>query len=225
MREKDIIIICGIICATLIISGILFWPTLYRYDKINFGDKRSGQYLARVNRLTGYTEVLDSSGWYLKGGEKKANVMPQEEKNKVKIMGYFHDNAAEGQDPYARVVKLESNYKGDIYNGTSWTIKKIRLSIVAKDKGGKIEWQKTYEASVDIAPFSKGYCSIKLMDNTVKIEFEPYIPPKAKADSLEAPRGNKEASREGAPKGRWGPPIGEALLPDVKIEEAFGYKD
>ncbi|MGA8570908.1 MAG: hypothetical protein ACLP7A_03460 [Desulfobaccales bacterium] len=347
MREKNAIILCGIICITLIICGVLFWPTPYRYDKTDFGDKGSGQYFIRVNRFTGYAETLYKSGWESMRGEVKDIAMPQDERDKVKIKGYFHNDGWQPisitpatpdissstkqqnadldyirmvrdyanqygirPDVYLSILNQESqlnpnpksetmlkigaghladlynkygnwaqavkaynggsdpnyllnvgrqlrrareqlqrlgtitqpalvgkpepisqghiipkdqivfdkpsaatgNYKGDIYNGTSWTINKLRLSIGAKDKEGKIQWQKAYEVSIYIEPFSIGSCSIKLMDSN-------YFTPNAKADALGASKEKEEASREG---GHWEPV--EALSPEVKVEEIWGYK-
>jgi hypothetical protein len=142
MKEKNIIILGAVICATLIICGILYWPTLYRYDKIE------GKMPIRVNRITGYTEIL------YRGHEwkpvKNVQTIPQNERDKVTILGDFNIN---GQI-----------YNGEIYNGTSYTLKKIRLSIGAKNDSGIIEWQKRYETPIDIPPYSKGFCSIGLID-------------------------------------------------------------
>jgi hypothetical protein len=239
LKEKKIII-CGIICTTLIIFGTLFWPTLYRYDKTNFGNNRSGQYLTRVNRLTGYTEILYESGWEPKRGEEKAEAMPQHERDKVKITGYFRYKPTEGEQ-YARYILDENIYKGDIYNGTSWTIKKLRLSIGAKDKDEKIHWQKTYEASIDIAPFSIGSCSIKLMDAITIMEFEPYTGPTQSKEEVASNKGRWEytytadelkqiaAGKKLSKKGKWilsdKPPVRLDLIPDIRIEEIFGYKN
>ena len=49
------------ICTTLIICGIFFWPTLYRYDSMKDGKKTR---LVRIHRVTGSTEILlGESGW------------------------------------------------------------------------------------------------------------------------------------------------------------------
>jgi len=210
MREKNVIILCGIICTTLIICGILFWPTLYHYDKTNFGDKQSGQYFTRVNRFTGYTEILYESGWEPKRGEKKFTAMPQDERDKVKIKGYFRNIQPKNRDQHTRWVLDDSNFKGDIYNGTRWTIKKLRISIGAKDKEGKIKWQKIYETSVNIAPFSVGGCSIGLIDGNYDID--QFDPPSG------IPTGKKLVPY-------YGPVLPLTLLSaEVKLEEIFGYE-
>ncbi len=142
MKDKVKLLLCAMICTTLVVCGILFWPTFYRYDKIE------GKLPVRVNRITGYTEILyPNRRWE---PVKNVQPIPHNERNKVKVLGYFNSH--------------DRIYKGEIYNGTSYTLKKIWLSIGAKRNSGKIEWQKIYETPVDIAPFSKGYCSIGLID-------------------------------------------------------------
>ena len=37
MRDKVKLLICATVCATVIICGLLFWPTLNRYDKVKVG--------------------------------------------------------------------------------------------------------------------------------------------------------------------------------------------
>lgn len=201
MKEKTIIILCSMLCVTLIVWGIFFWPTLYRYDKTE------GK-LVRINKITGYTEILYDSGW-VPSVEKKIRVMPQDEKNKVEVIGRL-DLFEAKEKPVTGGRFLYSGYKGTIYNGTSWTIRKVRLSIAAKNKTGKDEWQKIYETSVDIPPFSWSSCSIRLMD-------PPFIIPETKVDSSEAPKEKEQANKQKMPEA-------VELSPDVKILEIFGYE-
>jgi hypothetical protein len=60
MREKNSIIVCGIICMTLILFAVLFWPTLYNYNNIMDGKRTIS---VRINRITGTTETWGSFGW------------------------------------------------------------------------------------------------------------------------------------------------------------------
>jgi len=93
MREKNIIVICGIICTTLIICGILFWPTLYRYDKT------TNQTIVRINRVTGYTEMLYlSHGWEPVRNQKNAQAIPQGgiDKDSVKKEYELQERCAKG---------------------------------------------------------------------------------------------------------------------------------
>jgi hypothetical protein len=175
MREKKAIIICAIICTTLIICGVLFWPTLYRYDKF------VGKLPVRINRLTGYTEILYASGWKRKVSYKEYRPIPKEEIGKIKVTG---------------TLENEWDYKVAIYNGSEWTIKRLRLSIELSDSDNKKILQRIYETTADIGPFSTGSCFIKLMEQ----KGDPFL------DRLET-----EDARRGFSK--------------VRLEGALGYRD
>jgi hypothetical protein len=219
MKGKNIIIICALICATLIVCGVLFWPTLYRYEKIG------GKLPVRINRLTGYTEILSISGWERKVSNKEIQEIPKEEIGKIETRGAFDG---------------EGHYKFDVYNGTHWTIRKIKLSIGLKDGNGKKLWQKVYETMANIRPFSTGSCSIELID---------YVPIAKKAgdytiQELEAelarrglskvsPKreigeylGPLEESTSDKKKHELGPPVDKSKIrvSEVRLEGAFGYK-
>jgi len=176
MKEKNIIIICALIFVTLIAGGVLFWPTLYRYERIG------GEFPVRINRFTGYTEILYMSGWERGVSNTEIREIPKEEISKIEIRGSTSDTGID--------------YKLDVYNGTNWTIRKIKLSIKLSDANNKL-----YEKMANIRPFSTDSCSIKLM----------YSGPIAKEDGdytlqeLEA-----ELARRGLPK--------------VRLEGASGYK-
>ena len=185
MREKNAIIIFALICVTLIICGVLFWPTLYRYDKTQ-------SKLVRINRVTGYTEVLSGSSWEPVAKKEPFNVndyihqlkvIPKEEIAKIEPKGNF-----DGKGRY--------NFK--VYNGSDWTIKRIKLSIGLNDGNGKKLWQRIYEITADIQPFSIGYYSIELMD---------YAPIIGLFDEFLAVDNS------------------EKRVPEVRLEGALGYKN
>jgi hypothetical protein len=181
MHEKNAIIICALICITLIICGMLFWPTLYRYDKYE------KELPVRINRLTGYTEILYDSGWERKVSEKELQAIPKTEFAKIEIKGLFDG---------------KGYYELNLYNGSEWNIKKIRLYIGLKQINGKKFWEKIYEKKVDVKPFSVGSCSIKLMDYASKTpDVAEFIGP---LEELEA--------------------IGKNAYAEIKLESALGYK-
>lgn len=190
MREKNVIILCIIICTTLIICGILFWPTLYRYDKIKYGESTLP---VRLNRITGNTEILRLDGW--RAVSLVIKRMPIQENNKITIKGDFDG---------------KGNYECVVYNGSNWTITTIKLSILAKDNEEKIIWHKIYEKAVAIIPFSTESYSIKLWDYD-------YAPPTLEGGTvIRPPEGPlEELDRIVRPLG---------FKPEVRIEEAFGYK-
>jgi hypothetical protein len=181
MREKNAIIICALICATMVICGVLFWPTLYRYDKIG------GKSPVRINRLTGHTEILYASGWEREISDKELQAIPKEEIGKIEIMGAFDG---------------EGNYKFNVYNGSEWNIKRIKLSISLEieDGKGKKDKQRIYETTANILPFSTGSCSINLI----------YAPSNKKAGGYTLQELEAELARRG--------------FSEVRIEEALGYK-
>ncbi len=175
MREKNSIIICAMVCITLIICGIIFWPTLQRYGKIKYKE---------IERIT--------------------KPMPIEEKSKMTGVG----------ESYGR-----GQYKFIVFNGTTWTVKTIRLSIEAKDGQGNAMWQKTYEASFDIAPFSSGSSFIELIDHIQQVnvtDLSQYYTEVLLA--LVEKTGSAPFRKPGEFLG----PLG--FNPEVKIQEVFGYK-
>ena len=188
MKDKITLLLCLTVCFTLIISGILFWPTLYRYDKTT-----RDMMIVRINRITGYTEVLIlSSGWNTLRRTNEVRAIPHKEM--VKITNYGFANGKSG------------DYEFGVYNGSEWTIKKIRLLITAKDKRGKIRLQKIYEASVDVSPFSAGKGSVKLF-----AAFFYHL------NAKELPEGDLSEYSDIEVINL----IGKY---EVKLEEAFGYK-
>ena len=180
MRDKNAVILCALICATLVICGVLFWPTLYRYDKIG------GKLPVRINRLTGYTEILYKSGWERMVSDKETQSMPKDEIVKIETRGNFDGT---------------EDYKLNIYNGTNWTIKRIKLSIGLNDGNGKNIWRRIYETTADIRPFATGSCSIKLMD------YAPRIGPFDELAAIAAVDKSK------------------IRVSEVRLEAALGYKN
>jgi hypothetical protein len=134
MRTKNIIVIC----VTLLIAGILFWPTLYRYDKMTI----AGNSLPiRMNRFTGHTEYFGHGKWVPEKEQVKkleSSRIPFEEKSKIT------GNASLGY----------GSFSGKIYNGSSWTISSLNFRVKAKEKNGSIRWDRTFNESIQIASLS-----------------------------------------------------------------------
>jgi hypothetical protein len=110
----------------------------------------------RINRLTGYTEILYDSGWERNVSNRENCAMSKEKIGKIKIRGDFD----------------AGGYKFTIYNGSGWTIKRIKISIGLKDGNDKKLWERIYETMANIQPFSTDSCSLKLMvDDYVQLAF------------------------------------------------------
>jgi hypothetical protein len=140
MRTKNVVVIC----ITLLIGGIVFWPTLYRYDKMTI---RGNSLQVRVNRLTGYTEYFALGKWVPEKGhenKREGTSIPLEER--LKITG----NAA----------LRYGTFSGKIYNGSSWTISKVTFRVKAVETYGTTRWERQFNESIQIDPLTTSYFNI-----------------------------------------------------------------
>lgn len=148
MNTKSILILC----ATLILIGIFFWPTIYRYDSMTI----NGNILpTKTNRITGFTEYYMSGAWHSEGGNKKIKPLPEGERNKVTV------KSGEGKltsyeiwnTPFTDIVKT---LNAEVYNGSNWTITSLVIQFkIEDDKNIKLI------GSEIIPPLSTGIISIK----------------------------------------------------------------
>lgn len=153
MNTKSI----AIICATLILSGLLFWPTLYRYDKMTLqGDTLP----VRIHRLTGYTEYFLMGKWIPQEGQEKSKqskILPLEEQTKVT------GNA--GLSGYG-------SFSGKIYNGGNWTITDMIIRVIAKEKNGNVRWDRKFRETQVISPLSTASIDIDVTGDENVASFE-----------------------------------------------------
>ena len=129
----------AIICATLILIGLLFWPTLYRYDKMTI---QGNIFPVRTHRLTGYTEYFLMGKWIPQGGQersKQSEILPFVEMAKVT------GNA--GLSGYG-------SFSGKIYNGSDWTITDMIIRVIAKEKNGNVRWDRKFKETQVISSLS-----------------------------------------------------------------------
>jgi hypothetical protein len=177
MKQNNIIILAS--CITIIICGILLWSTIYLYEKTNIG---KNQLLVKINRFTGYTEILRGfDGW-----------LPVNEKN------FFSQKLPPNE--ITKISGMASATKNDeinisIYNGTDWTINQFIIVILYYDKAipesgqiiishpvesgkfreqGNIIWKRKYKSIAKdgpIQPFSTGEVSILLGEPFKTIQF------------------------------------------------------
>jgi len=142
MKTINLFIIC--VCVTLLIAGVLFWPTLYRYDKIG------NSIPFRINRLTGYTEYFVDGKWNPEEGHEKfiSQTLPIDAR--VEVTGNASFDYPHG------------SFSGKIYNGSEWTITKFTLRIVAKEKDNSIRWDRKFSESKTIKPLSISKFSISV---------------------------------------------------------------
>jgi hypothetical protein len=210
MQDKYKLLIVTIISIFLLLCGIFFWPTLYRYEK-------AGQRLVRINCITGYTEILRGiNGWYAVDEiyeQKPIEPLFKVDIKKIEISGFFSSDEKNKQN----------QYNAAIYNGSEFYIKKIKLSIGGKKSDGKIYWKKIYETTIDVSPYSKGSFSISIMDGIVDIGKLFEILDREK--ELKNKQGTKGKVKGGMYDDILAPDyVAKDLTPEVEIIEVSGCK-
>lgn len=153
MNTKNLVIIC----TTIILIGILFWPTLYRYDKTVLNGNTIP---IKINRLTGNTDYYILGKWNKQEEERKpmaTSQLPIEEQSKLS-----------GQ---AKIIY--GSLDGTIYNGTDWTIKELIVKVIAKEEDGSERWNRNFKIPVNISPLSteKIYTTVGDNNNVKSIEW------------------------------------------------------
>ena len=142
MRTRNIVIIC----VALLAAGILFWPTLYRYDKMTSGELSVPM---RMNRLTGYTEYFYGGKWNPEKGRK--------ERKPMQVLP---------ADQQARITGNASlsfgSFSGKIYNGSDWTVTGLTFRVVAKEKDGSVRWDRKFKESMNVQPLSTTSFSVSV---------------------------------------------------------------
>jgi hypothetical protein len=126
--------------------AILFWPTLFKYDKMTY---EGNSFPIRINRITGYTEMFRGK-WLPSTKPKKdpdISALPYSEKAKVT------GNAG---------LTGHGFFKGDIYNGSNWHITKIRVEVIAKESDGKERWNREFEDDINLTPLTAGHLLIRV---------------------------------------------------------------
>lgn len=127
-----------VVCVTLLLAGVLFWPTLYRYEKIDFQGLST---LVRSNRLTGHTEYYMLGQWVPEKAQKKQREsQPLPSVEKALVIG--------------KATLDGKMFNGEIYNGSDWTINSVKFRVVAKEKSGSVRWDRKFKDTVRITPLT-----------------------------------------------------------------------
>ena len=102
--------------AILIVFGAIFWPGVYRYDESKLG---GDTFVVRTNRLTQKSQILMGTEWQAVSSaddESSDDDLPLPPEELAKLTG-----TRESLRPNRFGIKL--------YNGTNWTIGKVRLKL------------------------------------------------------------------------------------------------
>jgi hypothetical protein len=143
-----------VICTAIILIGLLFWPTPYRYDNMTI---EGNIFPVRTFRLTGNTEYYLMGDWIGKEKSKKDQVkikeselLPIEESSKITGSLYI--------DHFGSLC-------GEIYNGSNWIITDVILRVVVKEKKGKVRWDRRFKDELNITPLSTSNIHLKVTGN------------------------------------------------------------
>ena len=95
-----------------------------------------------IDRKTGET-------WMLRGGTKTPHKWPQPTAKTVEELPPFE------------IAKITGNaglgsglFSGKIYNGSSWTVTKIIVTVTAKDENGSTRWTRDFARDIQISPLT-----------------------------------------------------------------------
>jgi len=144
MKTRNLLIVC----AALIIAGVLFWPTIYRYEKI---DIQGLSTILRINRVTGYTEYYVLGNWVperVKKKQRKSEPLPSAERSLL----------------IAKASLGSSMFNGEIYNGSDWTVTSVTFRVLAKEKSGVIRWDRKFKDTIRINPLDTSFFAVTVSD-------------------------------------------------------------
>jgi hypothetical protein len=138
-----------VIVFCLLTFGVVFWPTLYRYDHVTLA---GGTLPLRTQRITGRTEIFSpTAGWFELGTSRSnddvALPLPSPELRQLTGNGELTGHGS---------------FLGKVYNGSSWTVTELTLRLVALERDGNTRWERLFNAAVRIKPFSTESISIEV---------------------------------------------------------------
>jgi hypothetical protein len=99
------------LCITALAFGAIFWPGIYRYDRVEEGS-------VRTNRLTGSVQVLSGGGWTALDVWSATDLqdLPATELTKLVGTGSFRGGRS---------------FEVELYNGSRWRVNEIEYEITA----------------------------------------------------------------------------------------------
>lgn len=147
-----------VIIVVLVIVGVLIGVAIYFSANRYYVIPGANGIAYEVDRKTGNTWVLQGASKSLQKGNdqtKTLSSLPQEEIQKITGKGKFDDFTSVG----GRYC-----FDANLYNGTSWHIQEITVTITAKNQDGNVRWARQYKHSLDIEPLSETEFFIDVSD-------------------------------------------------------------
>ena len=136
-----------IICVTLILTGVLFWPTLYRYAETQLDNSI---YPVRISRITGDATFFIAGEWRHEArpvvvSDAVSSRLPHDEASKVTGRASYRIHFQDGSPSFG----------GTIYNGSEWHITAITFEVSVKEGTGSVLWdRKPLRHEMEVKPLS-----------------------------------------------------------------------
>ena len=143
--KMTVVAVFGILALTAI-CAFYIWSSHSRFYIIS-----GSQGVAyEIDRKTGDT-------WMLRGGNKTPHKWPKSKAKSVEELSPFETAKITGNAGFNF-----GSFSGKIYNGSSWTITKIIVTVTAKEENGSTRWTRDFAEDIEIQPLTTGYLSISV---------------------------------------------------------------
>jgi hypothetical protein len=132
MRHVCVMLCTLFLCATILLIAVFVWPTPYAYDTVAYSPPAT--YLVKVHRFTGKADILFPTGWV----EMRADTT--DGRNCIEL-------PAEDLSRIAGTVQVDNErLTCDVYNGSSYRLFCVIISVTVADKHGNPVLTRDYEA-------------------------------------------------------------------------------
>jgi hypothetical protein len=156
--NKTVVVVVAVL-STMCIVALLIWGVFNRYSTT----QGPGNAVFVVDKLTG-------KSWLLRSDEKVE--LGERTTQEIQIP---KDQLTDLTGTASLCDYGKDKYSVDLYNGTSWIIRSITITITAKNADGSTRWQRDFQETVDIAPFSVHSFLIQLTQIEGIKDFSWYI--------------------------------------------------
>ena len=131
------VVVLGILALTAL-SAFYIWSAHNRFYIMS-----GSQGIAyEIDRKTGET-------WMLRGGNKTPHNWPQSRAKSVEEIPPFDSAKITGNAGLGSGL-----FSGKIYNGSSWTVTKIIVTVTAKEENGSTRWTRDFAHDIQIQPLT-----------------------------------------------------------------------
>ena len=133
----------AILSMLAVVVGIVFWPTLYRYDRFGSGE---GSIPMRTNRVTGRSQLFDGIEW--RGQPSQTSTTPPTDT--LRTLDPLERLHVTGRATMDQV----GYFSAEIYNGSRCSVVTLYITVIPLDSRGRTEYARSFRKDVRIAPLT-----------------------------------------------------------------------